>query len=157
MRKRIISAVEEAAAPAAGEWLDLEDLAEVEISSEDAAHPIEAALAAGAGSGWLAASPGTQTIRLRFQQPQALRRIFLSFVETSAQRTQEYVLRWSADGGESFRQIVRQQWNFSPDGSTSQNEDLRVELDAVNVIELIITPDIGNARAFATLAQLSVA
>jgi hypothetical protein len=140
-----------------GDWLNLEDLAEVEISSEDAAHPIESALVPGGGSGWRAAVPGKQTIRLLFAQPQTLRRIWLSFVETSVQRTQEYVLRCSADGGQSFRDIVRQQWNFSPDGATSQSEDHRVELAAVNILELIITPDIGEQAAFASLAQLRIA
>ena len=157
MRKRVISDVEQAAAPATGDWLDLDQLAEVEISSEDSAHPIESALLPGDGTGWRAAVPGKQTIRLRFAQPQALRRIWLSFVETSAQRTQEYVLRWSADGGQSFREIVRQQWNFSPDGANSQSEDHRVQLAGVNILELIITPDIGSESAFASLAHLRIA
>lgn len=157
MRKRVISDSQPAGAAPTGEWLNLEDLAEVEISSEDAAHPIESALAPGEGSGWRAAVPGKQTIRLLFAEPQALRRIHLSFVEKSAQRTQEYVLRWSADGGQSFREIVRQQWNFSPDGATGQSEDHRVDLAAVKVLELIITPDIGNGAAFASLAKLRVA
>ena len=157
MRKRVISDVPQAGASPPGDWLNLEDLAEVEISSEDAAHPIESALVPGGGSGWRAAVPGQQTIRLLFAQPQTLRRIWLSFVETSVQRTQEYVLRCSADGGQSFRDIVRQQWNFSPDGANSQSEDHRVELAAVNILELIITPDIGEQAAFASLAQLRIA
>lgn len=157
MRKRVITDAPQAAAPASGEWLKLEDLAEVEISSEDAAHPIESALVPGSGAGWRAAVPGRQTIRLLFPQPQTLRRIWLSFVETSAQRTQEYVLRYSSDGGQSFREIVRQQWNFSPEGASSETEDHRVELAGVSVLELIITPDIGNQGAFACLAQLRVA
>jgi len=157
MRKRVISDVQQAGASPPGDWLNLEDLAEVEISSEDAAHPIESALVPGGGSGWRAAVPGKQTIRLLFAQPQTLRRIWLSFVETSVQRTQEYVLRCSADGGQSFRDIVRQQWNFSPDGANSQSEDHRVELAAVNILELIISPDIGNQAAFASLAQLRIA
>jgi len=157
MRKRVISDVQPAGTSPSGDWLNLEDLAEVEISSEDAAHPIESALMPGTGSGWRAAVPGQQTIRLLFAQPQTLRRIWLSFVETSVQRTQEYVLRCSVDGGQSFRDIVRQQWNFSPDGANSQSEDHRVELAAVNVLELIITPDIGNQAAFASLTQLRIA
>ena len=42
-----------------------------------------------------------------------LKRIALVFEENDTRRTQEFVLRWSADGGQSFREIVRQQWNFS--------------------------------------------
>ncbi len=157
MRKRLIHADQQAALPAADDWLPLDELAEVEISSEDAGHPIESALLPAAGAGWRAAVPGKQTIRLLFPQPQALRRIHLSFVETAVQRTQEYLLRWSADGGQSFRDIVRQQWNFNPQGSISQTEEHRVDLAAVTVLELIIVPDIGNEHAIASLAQLRIA
>lgn len=157
MRKRVIGDVQQVAPQAIGDWLKLEELAEVEISSESADHPIESALVAGAGAGWRAATPGKQTIRLLFSQPQAVRRVWLSFVESTVQRTQEYVLRWSADGGQSFREIVRQQWNFSPEGANSETEDHRVDLAAVTVLELIITPDLGNEQAFASLTQLRIA
>ena len=157
MRKRIIAPVSRAAVPRDPDWLDVEDLAEVELTSEDAAHPIECALLPGNASGWRAASPGTQTIRLVFAHPQRLRRIWLNFVETRTQRTQEYVLRWSADRGQSFREIVRQQWNFSPRGATSQTESHQVELPAVSVLELSIIPDISGGEALASLAQLRLA
>jgi hypothetical protein len=137
--------------------LNVEGLAEVEITSEDATHPIESALLPAGGSGWRAGGPGKQTIRLRFAHPQGLRRIRLNFVESVAQRTQEYVLRWSPDGGQSFREIVRQQWNFSPQGATSEAEDHRVELAGVTILELSITPDTSDPGAFASLAQLRIA
>jgi len=111
----------------------------------------------GASSGWRAAGPGRQTIRILFAHPQRLRRIWLSFVETGTARTQEYVLRWSADGGQSFREIVRQQWNFSPQGATSETEDHRVDLAALTVLELSIIPDMSGGQAFASLAQLRLA
>jgi hypothetical protein len=157
MRKRLIGEAKPANAAASENWLKLDELAEVEISSEDAAHPIERALVPGDNAGWRAAAPGRQTIRLLFSAPQRLRRIRLVFVETSAPRTQEYVLRWSADNGQSFREIVRQQWNFNPHGATSETEEHQVELAGVDVLELIITPDIGGADAFASLAQLRLA
>jgi len=137
--------------------LPLEDLAEVEITSEDAAHPIESALLPGGSPGWRAAGPGTQTIRLLFTGPQRLRRIWLNFVETHTGRMQEYVLRWSPDGGESFREIVRQQWNFSPQGATVENEDHRVDLPAVTLLELNIDPDTSGGSGLASLAQLRLA
>ena len=155
MRKRLI--YEDPQPTAAADWLKLDELAEVEISSEDARHPIESALLAGAGSGWRAAVPGQQTIRLLFAQPQQLRRIRVRFVETAMQRTQEYLLRWSGDAGQPFREIVRQQWNFSPEGSVTQTEEYRVDLSGVTVLELIITPDIGNEHAVASLAELRIA
>ena len=157
MRKRIIAPNRQEAVPPDQDWLNVEDLALVEITSEEAAHPIESALLSGGTPGWRAADPGKQTIRLLFTQPQPLRRIWLNFVEDHAERTQEYVLRWSADGGQSYREIVRQQWNFSPQGATSETEDLHVELSAVTVLELSIIPDTSGGNAIASLAQLRLA
>ncbi len=157
MRKRIITPVQQETAPPDLEWLNMEGLAEVEITSEDAAHPIESALLPGRVSGWRAAGPGEQKIRLLFDYPQRLRRIWLNFVETRTERTQEYVLRWSPDGGQSFREIVRQQWNFSPEGAISETEDLHVELPAVTVLELSIIPEISGGSALASLEQLRLA
>ncbi|MDH4192627.1 MAG: carbohydrate-binding protein [Nitrospirota bacterium] len=156
MRKRIIGQVQQGSEPP-GDWLNVDGLAEVEISSEDPAHPIESALLPGGTIGWCAAGPGKQTIRLVFAAPQRLRRIWLNFVETRTGRTQEYVLRWSPDGGQSFREIVRQQWNFSPEGATSQTEDHHVDLPAVTVLELSIIPDTSGGNALASLAQLRLA
>ena len=157
MRKRIIGSAQQETATPNLEWLDMEALAEVEITSEDADHTIESALLPGRPSGWRAAEPGEQKIRILFADPQQLRRIWLNFVETHTERTQEYVLRWSQDGGQSFREIVRQQWNFNPQGATSETEDLQVELPAVTVLELHIIPDISGGNAFASLEELRLA
>jgi hypothetical protein len=157
MRKRMIAPDRQQAVPPDQDWLNVEDLAVVEITSEETAHPIESALLTGGTPGWRAADPGKQTIRLLFTRPQPLRRIWLNFVEDHAERTQEYVLRWSADGGQSYREIVRQQWNFSPRGATSETEDHHVELPAVTVLELSIIPDTSGAKSFASLEQLRLA
>ena len=156
MRKRIVNPVQQETPSPDLEWLNIEGLAEVEITSEDAAHPIESALLPNQ-SGWRAAGPGKQTIRLKFDSPQRIRRIWINFVEPSTERTQEYVLRWSPDGGQSFHEIVRQQWNFSPQGATSETEHLQVELPAVTELELSIIPDISGGNAIASLAQLRLA
>jgi hypothetical protein len=157
MRKRIITPIQQETGSPDQDWLNVEGLAEVEITSEDGAHPIESALLPGRTSGWCAAVPGKQTIRLVFAHPQRLQRIWLSFVEPRTERTQEYVLRWSPDSGQSFREIVRQQWNFNPQGATSETEDHHVELPAVTVLELSIIPDTSGGNAFASLAQLRLA
>jgi len=156
MRKRIITPVRQEIPPPGLEWLNIEELAEVEITSEDSAHPIESALLDG-GTGWHAATTGKQTIRLIFTNPQQLRRIYLKFDEPHIERTQEFVLRWSQDGGQSFQDIVRQQWNFSPQGATCETEDLNVELISVSVLELAIVPDIRGGCALASLARLQLA
>jgi hypothetical protein len=157
MRKRIITQAPRGTASSEQDWLKVEELAEVEITSEDSGHPIESALLPGGSSGWRAAGPGAQTIRLVFSQPQRLRRISLAFEETHAERTQEYVLRWSPDGGDSFREIVRQQWNFDPRGATREAEDHHVDLPAVTVLELSIVPDTSGGNAIASLAQMRLA
>ena len=138
-------------------WLDLELLAQVEITSEDSDYPIESALIPGTGPGWQAGQPGEQTIRLLFDEPLKLRRIHLEFHEGERERTQEFVLRWSADGGRSYREIVRQQYNFSLPGATREVEDYEVNLDGVTVLEMKIVPDIGKGSAVASLAELRVA
>lgn len=153
MRKRITSLEQTGAFPNT-EWLDLEKLAEVEITSEDPAYPIESALLPGQGPGWRAAQPGTQTIRLLFASPQRLERMYLKFEEKSSARTQEYVLSCSQDGGPVFREILRQQWNFNPTDATTQIEDHRLELSAVTALELRIIPDISGGDAVASLAEL---
>lgn len=157
MRKRVIGETPQAGVSEATDWLGPEHVAEVEVSSEDPAQPIESALVDDQGPGWRAASPGRQTIRLRFEPARRLERVRLVFVETGVARTQEYLLSWSSDGGRSYREIVRQQWNFSPQGSTSETETHRLDLAAVDVLELSITPDIAGGEAFASLAQLRVA
>lgn len=157
MRKRILAQVQQTLPSPNQDWLNVEGLAEVEITSEDAAHPIESALLPDRASGWRAAGPGKQTIRLFFNHPQRLRRIWMNFVEPAAERTQEYVVLWSPDSGQSFQEIVRQQWNFSPQGTTNETEDHHVDLQAVTVLELSIIPDISGGSAFASLAQLRLA
>jgi len=136
-------------------WLDLDAAATVEVTSEEKNYPIESALLSG-GKGWRASEPGTHAIRLIFDQPQRLKCISLSFEENESRRTQEFVLRWSPAGAGSFREIVRQQWNFSPPHTTTEVEEYRVELSDVIVLELIITPDIGGGTARASLYSLRV-
>jgi hypothetical protein len=157
MRKRIIAPVPGNVAAADPGWMDLEQLAEVEITSEDVDHPIESALIPGTISGWHAAEPGEQTIRLRFGEPQRIKRIRLVFLEDEQERTQEFVLRWSPDGGQSYREIVRQQYNFRPPETAREIEDYNVDLDGVTALELRIVPDISGGSAQASLAQLRVA
>ena len=53
--------------------------------------------------------------------------------------------------------LVRQQWNVSPAGSTSEVEDYEVDLDGVSVLELVIKPDLKRGEAPATLASWRVA
>jgi len=157
MRKRLISPILHDRLPFDAGGLDVANLGMVEITSEDEAYPIECALQLGDRPGWRAAEAGPQIIRLLFDQPQRLKRIRLVFEETEIQRTQEFTLRWSADHGRSFREVVRQQWNFSPPGTIRETEDYTVDLSDVTVLELRILPDQSGGTARASLASLRVA
>jgi len=157
MRKRIINQTSQNRSSENQQWLNLENLAQVEVSSEDAAYPIESALIQDVGSGWRAGQSGEQTIRLLFDQPQKVRRMRLVFHENEQERTQQFVLRWSSDGGQSYREIVRQQFNFSPPDTTSEYEDYIVDLDGLITLELHLIPDISGGPACASLAQLRLA
>jgi hypothetical protein len=154
MRQRLITQIPQDVLPLDEDWLSLDGAAVVEVTSEDKEFPVEAALVAGETRGWRAADSGTQTIRLVFDEPQILKRISLVFEETEIERTQEFVLRWSPDGGRSFREIVRQQWNFSSHNSIRELEEYQVELSDVTVLELVIVPDTSRGSARASLRSL---
>lgn len=157
MRKRIITQVIEDILPPDENWLDLENLAEAELTSEDPSHPIELALKPIEGPGWRASESGQQTVRLLFEKPLRVRRIFLMFREEETERTHEFVLRWSPDGGRSYREIVRQQYNFSAPHNTLEIEDYDVDLVGLTVLELSIIPDMSGGLARASIAQLCLA
>jgi hypothetical protein len=154
MRKRFITTTPEIVGPPGEGWLDVERAAVVEVTSEEKDFPAESALRLRETRGWRAANPGTQTIRLVFDQPHRLRHISLVFEEEQTSRTQEFVLRWSSDGGRSLREIVRQQWNFSPPATTREIEEYKVELSDVTVLELIIVPHVSGGMARASLKSL---
>jgi len=157
MRKQIMNPGPRDIPPANQQWLNLEALADVEVTSEDSAHPIESALIPGLGSGWRAEQPGPQTVRLLFHEPQRIERMNLVFQENERERTQQFVVRWSSDAGQSYREIVRQQYNFSPPDTTGESEDYTVELAGLTALELSIVPDIGGGSARASLNQLRLA
>jgi hypothetical protein len=159
MRKRIIGQAEKGQEPRAeASWLNLEGMAEVEVTSENPDFPVESAFTLKSESqGWRAGEPGEQLIRIIFAAPITVHRIRLQFVELQTPRTQEFVLRWAAKRNEPFREIVRQQWTFSPNGSTSEIEDYQVNLADLGVLELAIKPEISGGNALASLAAWRVA
>lgn len=153
MRKTLINQPTDNTSPTDLDYLDLEQLAQVEISSESQEHPIESALIDGSESGWQAACPGEQIIRLIFDQPQTIKHIFLLFDEQVRSRTQEFVLLWRMDNEDFFREILRQQYHFSPPHSVQETENYTVELKQLKVLELRIIPDISNGDACAKLTR----
>jgi hypothetical protein len=157
MRKRILSETRNEPSSSEHNWLDLERLTQVELTSEEPDSPIESALDPLAGGQWRASAPGEQTIRLLFDQPQDLRRISLLFIEEQQERTQELALAWTGESQSGYREIARQQFNFSPQAATRELEEYAVDLAGVTVLEVRITPNISGGDDRASLAQLRVA
>lgn len=124
--------------------LDLADLASFEMTSEEPEHPLELVLDAGSGD-WRASTDGPQTIRITFNDPQKVSRITLVFNELSVARTQEFALFTRRTSDEEWRQLVRQQFNFSPPETTREQEDYTLDMPDVTGIELQISPGAGRA------------
>jgi hypothetical protein len=160
MRKSIVTPIVAATSPLGELWRDLVRIARVEMTSEDAAFPIEQALGKTITTGWRASATGPQMIRLNFDEPLNIRRIQLHFIDRAAERTQGFALLANGENG-TLREVVRQQWTFSPSGATEEIEDYAVELSGVTVLELRIDPDqahdAAHSQSFATLASLRIA
>ncbi len=159
MRKEIVGQKTVAAEATGAEWFDLNSIARVQLTSEDPAFPIENALSTNPTLnelGWRAGGPGAQTITMLFDAPQRIRRIALHFVEHKMERSQEFLLSYSS-AKETNREIVRQQWTFSPNGSPQEVEDYAVDLESVTRLELMIDPDRGRRNSVATLSTLRLA
>jgi hypothetical protein len=158
MRKSIFSPDDVAKTPTSGNWLDLETLARVEVTSEDPASPIENALGTATTTGWRASAKGPQTIRIHFDAPQKLSRIQIHIVDKSAERSQEFAL--SAETADGHREVARQQFSFSPNGATEETEDYTVNLNGVTTVELKIDPDRNHdpkqSQSYASLQSLRI-
>lgn len=157
MRKRLITSAPEkvrSRGQEGEERLDIERVATVEFTSEAKDYPVESAFMAGQSTGWRAGTRGPQTIRLLFDQPQKLKLISLVFEENETARTQEFALRWSPDNGISYKEVVRQQWNFSPPDTIREVEEYQVDLSGVTLLELVIVPDLSGGATPATLKSL---
>ena len=153
MRKRIVESDHTLLSGKDEGWLNLEQIATVEVTSEDASFSIESAFCSKDGPGWRASGSGEQRIRIIFDEPVSLHRMELRFDEANCERTQEFTLRWSSASGGPATGIFRQQWNFSRAGSTTEIEQYLVDLDAVSVVELVIVPDLHQCEAVATLSS----
>ncbi len=159
MRKTMINQASEDTLSFEYNYMDLEQLAEVEFTSECQEHPVESALLLNVDSstGWKAASSGEQTIRIVFDQACTIEHIVVMIDELEQSRTQEFVLLYLLDNETAYREILRQQFHFSPPGTTQQIEHYEVGLTLVKALELRIMPDICGGEARATLKQLRLA
>ena len=159
MRKSVIAGSTAGSVVGPESWLDLDAIARVEITSEDVNLPIEDALGKTATTGWRAAGTGPQVVRLLFDAPQAVQRIQLHFVEGAKERSQEFSVYAGSDA--ELREVVRQQWTFSPHGATEEIEDYTVDLHGVTTLELRIDPDRSHdpklSQSYASLQSMRLA
>jgi hypothetical protein len=129
------------------------------ITSETAEHPIEHAFDGRRGPGasrWIAATPGEQTLILAFDAPQRIRRVLLEIEESGVDRIQELQLAISVDGGQTYRECLRQEYNFSVSGTTFEREDWAVDGEAVTHLRLWIKPDKSGRDSRASLTCLAL-
>ena len=156
MRKRLISIPGTNDSTLSRHWLDLTQAAVVEVTSEAPGYPVEGAFLSHHERGWRAATPGKQVIRLLFDEPQRIRTIRLVFKEEQDARTQEFLLRWLPHGTDSWRDVVRQQWNFSPPLTVEEREEYTLDLASAAALELTVNPDISKPGVHASLEELRV-
>ncbi len=104
------------------EWLNLEEAASVEVSSEDPQHPIESVFKHGESLGWRADESGAQKIRLLFDEPKDLRRIWLRFSEPHRD-----VVGVQIPLGEQLFDVAQRQGKAQVP-SHRQQDDLRLKL-----------------------------
>jgi hypothetical protein len=158
LRKQVIKAASPAPIPGSDD-IDIAAVATVLVTSEDPGHPIDHAFDDRRGQGgsrWVAGEPGEQTVILAFDSPQAIHRVVVEVEEREVARTQELQLAVSPDGGRTYRELLRQEFNFSPPGTTFEREDWAVSSDAVTHLRLHIKPDKGAKPCRATITSLVV-
>ena len=164
LRKQVIPAPDSGAAGGQGGSArtgakDIPTLATVLVTSESSEHPVDNLFDGRDGPGgsrWIASADGEQSVIVAFDAPQTIRAVGLETEEPHASRTQELCLSLSRDGGQTYRDVLRQEFTFSPGGSTFEREDWRVPADGVTHVRVAIRPDKGSAPGRATLTSLTI-
>jgi hypothetical protein len=138
---------------------DIATLATVFVTSEAVDYPIDHAFDQQRGPGgsrWVAGEAGEQTITLVFDTPQTIRTISLEIEEREVSRTQELHLSVLYDGTQRYQELLRQEYHFSPPGTTFEREEWAVTAEGITHLQLVIKPDKGGKPSRATLTALSL-
>jgi len=156
MRKRLMSEQVSRHADRPGE-IDVASLATFHYSSEDPDHPLEHLIDGRCGRGgtrWASARPNTtERIELEFEPAQRISRLVYEVEEHRVERTQEVRVEVSTDHGRTYRQVLAQDYTFSPEGATFQHEELHLEVPPLTHLKLTIVPNKGGPGV-ATLTSL---
>ena len=138
---------------------DISAIATVLVTSEDPDHPIDHAFDGHRGPGasrWIAAQSGEQRLILAFDGPQTIHKLRVEIDEPDVNRTQEMNVSISTDGGRTYRELLRQEYTFSPPATSHEREEWTLNVDGVSHLQLRIKPDKGGKACRATLASLSL-
>jgi F5/8 type C domain len=144
VRKRLLRQDGPDPARAAGE-IDIARHAVLAYTSDDPEHPIENLIDGHYGRDgtfWAGARPNTtERIVVEFDEPQSVSRMIYEVEECSRERTQEVRVEASSDGARTYRQVLVQEYTFSPAGATFQHEEQRLSLPSITHLRLTVVPD----------------
>jgi len=158
LRKKIVPAAARAVMPVPANTIDIIQNAEVVATSESENFPLDNIVDGSTGPGssqWVAGATGPQILIFKFDTPQNITGIVYEIEEHEIARTQEVCFEVSSDSGLHFREILRHEYNFSPDGSTFQREELKLDLPHITDLKMIIKPDKGNLVCRAKLNHIA--
>ena len=157
MLRKLIIKPEQATPHCTTGEIDIASVATVLVTSEAQDHPIDLAFDPHRGPGgtrWIAGEMGEESVILAFDAPQTINQILLEVEEPEVARTQELQLCLSCDGGRTYRELLRQEFNFSPPGTTFERENWNISVEGLTQIRLVIKPDKGDKPCRATLTSL---
>ena len=158
LRKHLLTDQRGEQVPEPGEK-DIAALATVWVTSEATDYPVDNVFdnrRGPGGSRWVAGAPGPQRLLLAFDVPQTLRLLHLEVEEREVSRTQEIQVAISQDGGHTYQTLLRQEYTFSPPGTTFEREAWAIPAEGVTHLQLVITPDKGGAPCYAILTTLAL-
>jgi len=156
LRKSMLARPKEPAVQ--GTEIPIASVATVYVTSEAMDHPIDHAFDNQYGPGgtrWVAQEPGEQAIIVAFDTPQSIHQVTLEVEEQQTSRTQELQLAISTDG-QTYRELRRQEYTFSPKGATFEREEWTLQEEDVTHLRLWIKPDKGDKACHASLTSLAL-
>ncbi len=154
LRKQLLQPVE---SRRSGREISIADTATVLVTSELPDHPIDHICDGQCGPGgtrWIAEQTGDQTVVLVFDTARNIDTVSLEIEEREVSRTQEVTLATSRDGGQTYREVLRQEFNFSPSGTTFEHEEWRVAAQGITNLRVWIRPDKGGKPCRASMTSL---
>ena len=154
LRKQLLQPVE---SHGSGGEISIADTAIVLVTSELPDHPIDHIGDGQRGPGstrWIAEQSGDQTVVLVFDTARNVDTVSLEIEEREVSRTQELTLATSRDGGQTYREVLRQEFNFSPSGTTFEHEEWRLAAEGITNLRVWIRPDKGGKPCRVSMTSL---